>query len=332
MGDPVPPMFWFRDSDGHTLMVVEQPLRRPSPPRDDDRDSRSSSSRTAASSTPTATGCSARCTTPTTLCRRPCCAPGAAPGTARAALLAVVAVHDRHERLPDRARAPASACSRATSGRRPSPHDAPGEPLVESVWIEPYPDETIGLADGRAAPEARYEQREAVELAFVAALQHLGTEPARGPDPARGARLLRAGVGRRCSTRASRRSTARCSGRGRRSHERVPRAAQQATLRSLGDRGLRDLVDRYVERLGALRRRRLHRAARRGRDVRDAAAVDLVQPRDTVATWAREYSAVRRLAVEGDAHPRQRPARARRSTPGTTAPARTCRSRSTCSR
>jgi predicted enzyme related to lactoylglutathione lyase len=25
MGDPVPPMFWFRDSSGHTLMVVEQP-------------------------------------------------------------------------------------------------------------------------------------------------------------------------------------------------------------------------------------------------------------------------------------------------------------------
>jgi predicted enzyme related to lactoylglutathione lyase len=24
MGDPVPPMFWFRDSTGHTLMVVEQ--------------------------------------------------------------------------------------------------------------------------------------------------------------------------------------------------------------------------------------------------------------------------------------------------------------------
>jgi catechol 2,3-dioxygenase-like lactoylglutathione lyase family enzyme len=24
MGDPVPPMFWFRDPDGHTLMVVEQ--------------------------------------------------------------------------------------------------------------------------------------------------------------------------------------------------------------------------------------------------------------------------------------------------------------------
>ena len=24
MGDPVPPMFWFRDPDGHTVMVVEQ--------------------------------------------------------------------------------------------------------------------------------------------------------------------------------------------------------------------------------------------------------------------------------------------------------------------
>ena len=25
MGEPVPPMFWFRDPSGHTLMVVEQP-------------------------------------------------------------------------------------------------------------------------------------------------------------------------------------------------------------------------------------------------------------------------------------------------------------------
>jgi len=24
MGDPVPPMFWFRDPTGHSLMVVEQ--------------------------------------------------------------------------------------------------------------------------------------------------------------------------------------------------------------------------------------------------------------------------------------------------------------------
>src|SRR5437868_11209473 len=52
------------------------------------------------------------------------------------------------------------------------PHAPPGEPVVESVWIEPYPDEMLGLEDGFAAPEARYEQREGIELAFVAALQH----------------------------------------------------------------------------------------------------------------------------------------------------------------
>src|SRR5947208_8189605 len=58
-------------------------------------------------------------------------------------------------------------------GPAADPHQAPGEPLVESVWVEPYPDETLGLEDGLAAPEARYEQREGVELAFIAALQHL---------------------------------------------------------------------------------------------------------------------------------------------------------------
>src|SRR5262249_19628562 len=51
--------------------------------------------------------------------------------------------------------------------------DVPGKPVAEPVWVEPYPDEEIGLRDGYAAPEARYEQREAVELAFIAALQHL---------------------------------------------------------------------------------------------------------------------------------------------------------------
>src|SRR5262249_22633191 len=31
-----------------------------------------------------------------------------------------------------------------------------GQPLVESVWVGPYPDEALGVADGYAAPEARY--------------------------------------------------------------------------------------------------------------------------------------------------------------------------------
>src|SRR5256886_16941258 len=58
-------------------------------------------------------------------------------------------------------------------GPAADPHDGPGEPLVESVWVEPYPDERLGLEDGFAAPEARYEARESVELAFIAAVQHL---------------------------------------------------------------------------------------------------------------------------------------------------------------
>lgn len=44
-------------------------------------------------------------------------------------------------------------------------------PPADVAWLGPYPD--AGLADGPARPDARYEQREAVELAFVAALQHL---------------------------------------------------------------------------------------------------------------------------------------------------------------
>jgi RNA polymerase sigma-70 factor, ECF subfamily len=58
-------------------------------------------------------------------------------------------------------------------GRPAGPDDVPGEPVAESIWVEPYPDQEIGVADGYAAPEARYEQREAVELAFIAALQNL---------------------------------------------------------------------------------------------------------------------------------------------------------------
>src|SRR5437879_387333 len=58
-------------------------------------------------------------------------------------------------------------------GPASDPHVAPGEPVVESVWLEPYPDEMLGRQDGFAGPAASYEQHEGVELAFIAALQHL---------------------------------------------------------------------------------------------------------------------------------------------------------------
>jgi hypothetical protein len=49
-------------------------------------------------------------------------------------------------------------------------HAWPGEPLVESVWIEPYADNALGLKDGLAAPDASCERRESVELALPLAV------------------------------------------------------------------------------------------------------------------------------------------------------------------
>ncbi len=59
-------------------------------------------------------------------------------------------------------------------GRPPSHGPATGGPTAEVTWLEPYPDaELPGLVDGEPGPEARYETREAVQLAFVAAIQVL---------------------------------------------------------------------------------------------------------------------------------------------------------------
>jgi RNA polymerase sigma-70 factor, ECF subfamily len=49
-----------------------------------------------------------------------------------------------------------------------------GAPATDVAWLEPYPDSNLeGIADGAPNPEARYASREAVQLAFVAAIQQL---------------------------------------------------------------------------------------------------------------------------------------------------------------
>ena len=120
------------------------------------------------------------------------------------------------------------------------------DPLPESTWVEPYPDERFGVEDGYAAPEARYERREAVELAFIAALQHL-------PARQRAVLILREVLGFSArevadaldSTVASVNSALQ---RARKAvDERLPEQSQQATLRSLGDERVSEIVERFVE-------------------------------------------------------------------------------------
>jgi RNA polymerase sigma-70 factor (ECF subfamily) len=131
-------------------------------------------------------------------------------------------------------------------GPASDPTEGPRDPLIESAWVEPYPDEQLGLEDGYASPEARYEQRESVELAFIAALQHL-------PANQRAALILREvlGYSAKEAAEALDTTTASINSALQRARvtvdERLPEQSQQETLRSLGDERVREIVDEYVD-------------------------------------------------------------------------------------
>ncbi len=122
------------------------------------------------------------------------------------------------------------------------PHDPLAPPLVESVFLEPYPDLGIELA----SPDARYEQRESVELAFVAALQNI-------PAKQRAVLILRDVLGFSAKEAAEtlQMTPAAVDTALQRAHkaadERLPARSQQATLRALGDERLRGLVEQFVD-------------------------------------------------------------------------------------
>jgi RNA polymerase sigma-70 factor, ECF subfamily len=121
--------------------------------------------------------------------------------------------------------------------------------LADVAWLGPYPD--AALADGPAAPDARYEQREAVELAFVAACQHL-------PGNQRAALLLFDVLGFSAGEIAEMMGTSRASVNSALQRaravvaEKVPPRTQQQTLRALDDARLREIVTGFS---GALERR-----------------------------------------------------------------------------
>src|SRR5262249_25810420 len=120
----------------------------------------------------TATGCSAPSPTPRAPARRRCWPPGKAsagsPGKPP-------------PRAPRWTRTPPTRCSPRPARRAGRPAGsgrsrgaAPPRPPEEAVWLQPFPDAFLEDAAGRPlGPEARYEQSEAISLAFVAALQVL---------------------------------------------------------------------------------------------------------------------------------------------------------------
>ncbi len=145
------------------------------------------------------------------------------------------------------------------------------------------------LTPGRVNPEATYEQREALELAFVAALQHLGAMQ-------RTVLILREVLGFSANEVATMLQTTVASvnsalQRARAAvRERVGPQTQQEAVRSLGDRGLQQLVDRYVE---AWERCDVDAFTALLVDSATFAMPPLAtwyRSRETIAQWAREYS------------------------------------------
>jgi RNA polymerase sigma-70 factor (ECF subfamily) len=121
------------------------------------------------------------------------------------------------------------------------PHDALADAVREPVWLEPYPDGELEAA----RPDARYDQRESVELAFIAALQHL-------PARQRAVLILRDVLGFSARETAEVLDTSAVSVDSalQRAHkavdERLPSLSQQQTLRLLGDEELGRLVQRFI--------------------------------------------------------------------------------------
>jgi RNA polymerase sigma-70 factor (ECF subfamily) len=164
--------------------------------------------------------------------------------------------------------------------------DIPGQPVIESVWVEPYPD--AALQEGFAGPEARYELRESVELAFVAALQHL-------PPNQRAALILREVLdfsAKECAE-ALDTTTASVNSALQRARatidERLPEQSQQETLRSLDDEQLREIVERYM-------------AAMQAGDVETVVgmlAEDAAWSMPPLASWYRGHTAIRGFLRNG---------------------------------
>jgi RNA polymerase sigma-70 factor, ECF subfamily len=157
-------------------------------------------------------------------------------GSVRSWLYAIVTNAARdHTRHPSRRELPVSF----------GPGTDLDPPPTGQLWLNPYPDACL-CRDTRMSPEAWYEQRESIELAFLVTLQHL-------PPRQRTALLLREVIGFPTAEIAARLGTTAASvnsalQRARAALRlRLPDTSQQAARRSLGDQCTRMRVQQYAD-------------------------------------------------------------------------------------
>jgi RNA polymerase sigma-70 factor (ECF subfamily) len=163
-------------------------------------------------------------------------------------------------------------------GPASEPHGELGEPMVEVMWLEPFLDE----------PEQSTVDSESVELAFVAAVQHL-------PANQRAALIMFDVLGFSAREIADALDTTATSVNSavRRARklvgERVPERSQQTTLAALGDDGQRELVESYT-------------AALAEHDIAGMLALlteDAVWSMPPIPTWFRGHDAIAAFCVDG---------------------------------
>jgi RNA polymerase sigma-70 factor (ECF subfamily) len=160
-------------------------------------------------------------------------------------------------------------------GPTADPHQPLGAPITETIWIDPYP-----------TPEGGLERLESVELAFIAALQHLAPGP-------RAVLILRDVLGFSGTETAELLDTTPTAVYSslQRAHlamrQRSPGRSQQATFRKIGDEAVRAIANRYVE-------------AWERRDVDALVALlteDAVFSMPPFPTWFRGLDAIRAFAA-----------------------------------